>query len=168
MFHVTAITHRKKSVYSATLVGRPPMEDCYLAKATERIFLPLLQTIMPEMADYWLPWEGVFHNLALVSIDKRYPGQAQRVMHGLWGSGQMSFCKTLVVVDGETDLRSGKDLLRRVLDAVELKRDLIITEGVFDVLDHAAPNALFGGKLGIDTNGKGGPTPAGTGARRGR
>jgi 4-hydroxy-3-polyprenylbenzoate decarboxylase len=160
VFHVTAVTHRKTPVYSTTLVGRPPMEDCYLAKATERIFLPLLQTMFPEITDYWLPWEGVFHNVAVVAMENAYPGQARRVIHGLWGSGQMSFCKTLVVVDGETDLRGGRDLLRHILDAVELKRDLIITEGVLDVLDHAAPNALFGGKLGIDATGKGGPAPA--------
>ncbi|MEW5721913.1 MAG: menaquinone biosynthesis decarboxylase, partial [Thermodesulfobacteriota bacterium] len=104
VFHLTALTHRRRPVYCATLVGRPPMEDCYLGLATERLFRPLIQAAFPEIVDYRLPWAGVFHNLVLVSIDKRYPGQAQKVMHGLWGQGQMSLAKSIVVVDGDVDL----------------------------------------------------------------
>ncbi|MDI6726984.1 MAG: menaquinone biosynthesis decarboxylase, partial [Smithellaceae bacterium] len=124
VFHVTALTHRKDPVYSATVVGRPPMEDCYLALATERIFLPLLQTIQPEIKDYLLPWEGVFHNLTLVAIEKTYPRQAWKVMQALWGSGQMSFCKTILLVDEDTDLQDRAGLLRQLLETLDFRRDL--------------------------------------------
>lgn len=150
VFHVTAITHRKNCVYSATVVGRPPMEDCWLAKATERIFLPMLQMIFPEIDDYFMPWEGVFHNLALVSIDKRFPGQAQRIMHGLWGSGQMSFAKTLVMLDRPVDFSRGREVMSRILNSVDLEHDIMLSQGILDTLDHAAPAALMGGKAGID------------------
>jgi 4-hydroxy-3-polyprenylbenzoate decarboxylase len=150
VFHVTAITHRRNCVYSATVVGRPPMEDCYLAKATERIFLPMLQMILPEVVDYSMPWEGVFHNLAIVSIDKRFPGQAQRVMHGLWGSGQMSFAKALVVFNKPVDFSKGREIAFRILDNVDLGRDILISQGIMDALDHAAPAPFYGGKIGID------------------
>lgn len=150
VFHVTALTHRRNPVYAATVVGRPPMEDCYLAKATERLFLPALNTILPEIHDYWMPWEGVFHNLTVVSLKKEYPGHARRVMSALWGQGQMSFCKALVVVDANVDLRTGSEVLRKVLDVVDLETDVYVTEGVLDVLDHSAPEPLFGGKLGVD------------------
>lgn len=154
VFHVTAITHRRDAIYNTTIVGRPPMEDCYLALATERIFLPLLRTIMPEISDYWLPWEGVFHNVAVIAINKEYPGQARKVMQGLWGSGQMSFCKAIVVVDGETPLAKSSATLNEILSRVDLGSDVLITEGILDVLDHASPRALFGGKLGIDATGR--------------
>ncbi|OPY69664.1 MAG: 3-octaprenyl-4-hydroxybenzoate carboxy-lyase [Syntrophorhabdaceae bacterium PtaU1.Bin034] len=157
VFHVTAITHRKDAVYSTTIVGRPPMEDCYLAKATERIFLPLLRTVLPEVVDYRMPWEGVFHNLTLVSIDKRYPGQASKVMHGLWGSGQMSFCKAIFVFDATVDLSKGRDIAARILNTVDLRSDILISRGILDVLDHASPAPLFGGKIGVNlTTGMGG------------
>ena len=150
VFHVTAMTHRENAIYSATVVGRPPMEDCYLARATERIFLPLLQTIMPEIADYVMPWEGVFHNITIVAINKEYPGHPRKVIHGLWGVGQMSFCKMIVVVDGTADLYDLVRLFTKILNTIDLKSDLVITEGILDVLDHSAPNPLFGGKIGID------------------
>ena len=150
VLHVTALTHRKNALYSTTLVGRPPMEDCYLALATERIFLPLLRTLMPEIKDYWLPWEGVFHNIAVVAIDKQYPGQARKVIHGLWGSGQMSFCKAIVVVDAQGLVVKGAALLREILSLLDLSSDVFTTEGILDVLDHASPCAFFGGKLGVD------------------
>ncbi len=150
VFHVTAVTHRKDAIYSATVVGRPPMEDCWLARATERIFLPLVRTILPEIVDYRMPMEGAFHNLTLVSIDKRYPGQASKVMHGLWGSGQMSFCKAFFVFDGTTDLSRGKSVISQILNTVDLQRDLVCTSGILDVLDHASPAPLFGGKIGVD------------------
>ncbi|MBO6101995.1 MAG: menaquinone biosynthesis decarboxylase [Opitutales bacterium] len=150
VFHVTAITRKEKPVYCATLVGPPPMEDCYLAKATERIFLPLLKTVFPEIKDYFLPWEGVFHNVAIVSIKKEYPAHAQRLISGLWGQGQMSFCKGIVVIDSDTppdDLEKVWELFIKNFDA---SSDVAITKGVLDVLDHSAPDPLFGSKIGID------------------
>ncbi len=150
VFHLTALTHRRNPVYPATIVGRPPMEDCYMAKATERIFLPMLNTVLPEIVDFWMPWEGVFHNITVLSIDKEYPGHARRVMSALWGQGQMSFCKMLVVVDAATDLKHPRRLLETILNGLDLTSDLYISEGILDVLDHSAPEPLFGGKLGID------------------
>jgi 4-hydroxy-3-polyprenylbenzoate decarboxylase len=126
------------------------MEDCYLAKATERIFLPLLNAVLPEVHDYWLPWEGVFHNITVISIHKEYPGHARKVMSALWGQGQMSFCKALVLVDVSADLKNPHKLFQTILNEVDLDSDLYVTEGVLDVLDHSAPDPLFGGKLGID------------------
>ncbi len=150
VFHVTALTHRKDAIYSATLVGRPPMEDCYLAKATERLFLPLLQSVFPEIKDYWFPWEGVFHNIVIVSIEKEYPGHAQRLMSGLWGQGQMSFCKGIVVVDETVDPKDPKRVMRELLAKLDTDSDIVINNGVLDVLDHSAPNPLYGAKIGID------------------
>ncbi|NLI83669.1 MAG: menaquinone biosynthesis decarboxylase [Deltaproteobacteria bacterium] len=150
VFHVTAVTHRRSPIYPATIVGRPPMEDCYLAKATERIFLPLLNAILPEVHDYWMPWEGVFHNIAVISIHKEYPGHARRIMSAMWGQGQMSFCKGAVLVDAAVDLARPADVLREILDTVDLEQDIFISEGVLDVLDHSAPEPLFGAKIGID------------------
>ncbi len=150
VLHVTALTHRRRPVYAATVVGRPPMEDCYLAYATERLFLPLLKTVLPEIRDYWMPWEGVFHNIVVVAIDKEYPAQAQRVMHALWGSGQMSFAKALVLVDDARLLNDGEALMAHLLDTLDLQADLSLATGVLDVLDHSAPQALYGAKIGID------------------
>lgn len=150
VFHVTAITHRKAPVYSATIVGRPPMEDCWLAKATERIFLPLLGAVLPEVRDFWMPWEGVFHNIVVVAIDKEYPGHARRIMSALWGQGQMSFSKAVVLVDQGVNLGFPREVLSTILNEVELESDVFITEGVLDVLDHSAPEPLFGAKIGLD------------------
>ncbi len=150
VFHVTAITHRRDAIYSATLVGRPPMEDCYLAKATERLFLPLLKSMFPEIRDYWFPWEGVFHNIVIVSAEKEYPGQAQKLMSGLWGQGQMSFCKAIVVVDEEVDPKDPRAVLRELIRRTDIDSDIWIIRGVLDVLDHSAANPLFGAKIGID------------------
>ena len=150
VFHVQAITRREKPVYCATLVGPPPMEDCYMAKATERIFLPLLKTVFPEIADYFLPWEGVFHNIAIVSIKKEYPAQAKRLISGLWGQGQMSFCKAIVVVDECVKPSNLGEVWEKFAQNFDRDRDLIISQGVLDVLDHSAPDALFGSKIGID------------------
>ncbi len=150
VFHLTAITHRRHPVYAATVVGRPPMEDCWLAKATERIFLPLLSTIHPEVLDFWMPWEGVFHNIVVMAIDKEYPGHARRIMSAVWGQGQMSFSKAVALVDGGVDLRNPLNVLETILDQVDLEADLFITEGILDVLDHSAPGPLFGAKIGID------------------
>lgn len=150
VFHVTAITHRRDAIYPATVVGRPPMEDCYLAKATERIFLPPLRVVVPEVVDQWMPWEGVFHNIVVVSIRKEYPLHARKVMSALWGSGQMSFAKMIAVVDADVSLRSPRAVFGHILDTIDPWSDLQVTEGVLDVLDHSAPRPLFGGKLGID------------------
>ena len=150
VFHVTALTHRKDAIYGATLVGRPPMEDCYLAKATERLFLPLLKSVFPEIKDYWFPWEGVFHNIVIVSTEKEYPGQAQKLISGLWGQGQMSFCKGIVVVDETVDPKDSKAVMRELLTKLDMTSDIIITRGVLDVLDHSAPIPLYGSKIGID------------------
>ncbi len=150
VFHVTAVTRRADPIYNATLVGRPPMEDCYLAKATERIFLPLLQAVFPEIRDYWLPWEGVFHNIVVVALDKAYPGHAHRIMSGLWGQGQMSFCKCILVVDKDINEASARVVWERVIQYFDPETDLVLTRGVLDVLDHSAPQAVFGGKIGLD------------------
>ncbi|MEW6265529.1 MAG: menaquinone biosynthesis decarboxylase [Thermodesulfobacteriota bacterium] len=150
VFHVTAITHRRTPVYCTTLVGRPPMEDCYLALATERLFLPLLQTAFPEIRDYWLPWEGVFHNAVVIGLDKEYPGQAQKIMHGLWGQGQMSYCKTIIVVDGEVDLKAPGVVMDRLIERLDVTTDLTLVRGVLEVLDHASPTPVYGAKIGLD------------------
>jgi len=150
VFHVTAVTHRKNPVYSATLVGPPPMEDCYLAKATERLFLPMLQMVMPEVMDYWLPWEGVFHNIVVVSLDKEFPGHAHKLISGLWGQGQMSFCKIITVVDRDVRPQDTDTILDLLVSRLDLATDLTHGRGVLDVLDHSSPFANFGAKLGID------------------
>lgn len=154
VFHVTALTRREKPIYCATLVGPPPMEDCYMAKATERIFLPLLKTIFPEIRDYFLPWEGVFHNIAIVSIKKEYPAHSDRIISGLWGQGQMSFCKAIVVVDEDVDPSDLKKVWELFVERFDFKTDLILSKGVLDVLDHASNSALFGSKIGIDLTAK--------------
>lgn len=150
VFHITCITHRKNPIYPATIVGKPPMEDCFMAKATERIFLPLIKLILPELVDINLPLEGVFHNLALVSIKKSYPGQAKKVMHALWGLGQLMFTKIIVVVDEDVDVQNGQEVIWRVGNNVDPKRDFVLVEGPVDTLNHAAPYPGFGSKVGID------------------
>ncbi|MGE5237602.1 MAG: menaquinone biosynthesis decarboxylase, partial [Chloroflexota bacterium] len=129
VFHVTCITHRKDMIYPATIVGKPPMEDCYMGKATERIFLPLLRLDFPEIRDFNLPMEGVFHNAALISIRKSYPGHAKKVIHGLWGKGQMMFSKLLIVVDEDVDVQNISYTAWRVLNNVDWRRDIVISEG---------------------------------------
>ncbi len=150
VFHVTAITHRKDPVYLTTIVGIPPQEDFYLGKATERIFLPLLRTQLPEIVDMNMPLEGVFHNCVIVSLNKRYPMQERRLMNALWGLGQMSFVKTIVAVDADVDVQDEAQILKLLLDKVDLGRDLFFSEGILDVLNHASDQALYGSKLGID------------------
>ena len=154
VFHLTAVTRRKRPIYPATVVGKPPMEDCFLGKATERIFLPALRRQVPEIVDMNLPVEGVFHNLAIVSIDKRYPGHARKVMHALWGMGQMVFTKIIVVVDREVDVHNLSEVLWRVGNAIDPKRDIEFTVGPADVLDHAAQISGLGSKMGIDATRK--------------
>lgn len=154
VFHVTCITHRKDMIYPATIVGKPPMEDCYMGKATERIFLPLLRLDFPEIRDMNLPMEGVFHNAAIISIRKSYPGQAKKVIHGLWGKGQMMFSKLLIIVDEDVDVQDLHYTAWRVLNNVDWKRDVVISEGPLDDLDHAANFPRYGAKMGIDATRK--------------
>lgn len=155
VFHVECITHRKKPVYPATVVGKPPMEDCYMAKATERLFLPILQLVVPEIIDMELPLSGVFHNCAIVSIRKRYPGQVQKVLNSLWGLGQMMYTKMIVVVDHTVDVHDLETVAWKVFNNIDARRDLILSDGPLDALDHASPRALFGTRLGIDATKKG-------------
>lgn len=152
--HVEAVTHRDGAVYPATIVGRPPMEDYYLGHATERIFLPLLRVTMPEIVDYHMPPEGVFHNLVFVRIDKQYPGQAWKVINGLWGQGLMSLAKVIVVVDGDTDVRDVQEAWWVTLNNIDPERDIRFTPGPMDVLDHSARAFTFGSKMGIDATRK--------------
>lgn len=154
VFHVTCITHRKDMVYPATLVGKPPMEDCYMGKATERIFLPLIKLEFDEIVDMNLPMEGVFHNAALISIKKSYPGHAKKIIHGLWGKGQMMFSKLLIIVDDDVDVQNISYTAWRVLNNVDWKRDVVIAEGPLDDLDHAANFPRYGSKMGIDATRK--------------
>ncbi len=150
VFHVTCMTHRKDAIYPATIVGRPPQEDCYMAKATERLFLPLIKKTLPEITDMNLPLEGVFHNLAFVSIDKRYPGHAKKVMNALWGLGQMMFCKIICVFDKEVDVQDLSHVLWRIGNNIDPRRDIVFTDGPVDALDHASPLPHYGSKMGID------------------
>ena len=150
VFHITAITHRRDAIYAATVVGRPPMEDCYIAKATERIFLPLLQQMMPEIVDINMPLEGVFHDCVLVSIRKQYPMHARKVMHALWGMGQMMNVKMIIVVDAHVDVQDVSQVAWRVFNNIDAEHDLEIVHGPLDVLDHSSPMAKWGAKLGID------------------
>lgn len=154
VFHVTCVTCRNEAVYPTTIVGKPPMEDCYMAKATERIFLPMIRLLVPEIVDMELPMEGVFHNCALVSIDKKHPGQAKKVIHVLWGLGQMASTKFIAVFDKDIDLRDSRTVVWKLLNNVDPGRDLIFSQGPLDALDHSAPYPNFGGKMGIDATRK--------------
>ena len=147
---VTAVTHRRNAVFPATVVGPPPQEDYYLAKATERIFLPLLKMIIPDIADYHLPRFGCFHNCAFIKITKAYPLQARRVMHAVWGAGQMSWTKFVIVVDDDVNVHDESAVLGAIFDHCDFKRDLELVNGPLDILDHAAPRLGAGHKLGID------------------
>jgi len=155
VFHLTCLTRKAKPVYPATVVGRPPMEDAFLGKATERIFLPLLKLLIPELSDLNLPLEGVFHNCAIVSIKKRYPGQAKKVMHALWGLNQMCFTKLIIVVDEDVDVQDMSLVWWKVFSNIDGRRDLVLVDGPLDILDHASPLPAYGTKLGIDATKKG-------------
>lgn len=153
-FHLTHLSTRRDPIYLTTIVGRPPMEDFWLGKATERLFLPLMQLIAPEIADLNMPAEGVFHNLVIVSISKRYPGQPRKVMYALWGLGQMMFARNILVVDEDVNVQDLSEVAWRATANVDARRDLVVVDGPVDVLDHAAPQPLIGGKLGIDATRK--------------
>ncbi len=154
VFHVTAITHRKDAVYPATIVGIPPMEDFYIGGASVKLFLPIFKMNFPEIVDIALPAEGVFHNLVFVSIKKTYPMQAYKIMHGLWGMGQMMFTKYIVVVDADVDVHNTSEVLFRLCANTDPQRDSIFTKGPSDVLDHATSEIASGSKLGIDATKK--------------
>ncbi len=154
VFHVTCITMRRDAIYPATIVGRPPQEDCYMAKATERLFLPLIKKTLPEIVDINLPMEGVFHNLAFVSIDKRYPGHARKVACALWGLGQMMFCKIIVIFDAEVNVQDVSECLWRLGNNIDPERDIFFVQGPVDALDHASPQAYYGSKMAIDATRK--------------
>jgi 4-hydroxy-3-polyprenylbenzoate decarboxylase len=154
VFHVTCITHRQNPIYLTTIVGRPPMEDGFIGKATERIFLPLLRLTFPEIVDMNLPVHGVFHNLAIISIQKEYPAHARKIMHALWGMGQMMFTKTLIIVDHDVNVQDLSEVTWVAGNHIDPKRDVVFVEGPVDVLDHAAPVMGYGSKMGVDATRK--------------
>lgn len=154
VLHVTAVTHRRNPIYHTTVVGRPLQEDAWLGWATERLFLPAIQMALPEVVDMKLPAEACFHNLAIVSIKKRFPGHAAKVMHALWGLGQMSFCKCIIVVDHDVNVQDVTEIVWRVSNNIDARRDIVFTEGPIDQLDHAAARPLVGSKMGIDATAK--------------
>jgi 4-hydroxy-3-polyprenylbenzoate decarboxylase len=154
VFHVTAITHRQNPIYQTTIVGIPPQEDCYLGKATERIFLPLLQMLVPEIVDMNLPFEGVFHNCAIIAIDKRYPYHARKVMNAVWGLGQMMFTKFAIIVDKDINVHDLSTVALHVFGNVDPKRDMMMVDGPLDILDHSSPMFGYGSKVGIDATRK--------------
>lgn len=154
VFHLTCITRRRDAIYPATVVGRPPMEDAYLGKATERIFLPLIRLVLPEVVDINMPPEGVFHNCVLVSIKKTYPGQAKKVMSALWGLGMMMLAKLIIVVDEDINVQDVSEVMWCVFNNIDAGRDLLLTEGPLDDLDHSSPRPRYGTKMGIDATRK--------------
>jgi 4-hydroxy-3-polyprenylbenzoate decarboxylase len=151
---VTAVTHRRDAVFPAIVVGPPPQEDYYLGKATERIFLPLLRTIILDIADYHLPLFGCFHNCAFVQIRKSYPLHGRRVMHAIWGAGQMSWTKLIIVVDDDVNVHDELAVMRSLFERCDFARDLEMVNGPLDILDHAAPRLGAGHKLGLDATRK--------------
>ncbi len=155
VFHVECVTHRRNPIYPATIVGRPPMEDYWMGKVTERVFLPMIKTLLPEVIDINMPAEGVFHNLVIVSVKKEYPGQARKVMHALWGLGLMSLVKTIIVVDHFVDVQNISEVAWRVTNNIDPAQDFVFTTGPIDDLDHASRTPKFGSKVGIDATIKG-------------
>ena len=155
VFHLERITRRRKPVYPATIVGIPPKEDCWMAKATERLFLPLLRQMCPEIVDLSMPLEGVFHNCVIVSIKKRFPGHARKVMHFLWGMGQMMYTKLIIVVDEDVVPSDTSTVALRAFNNIDAKRDFVFSDGPLDALDHSSPLPKFGTRLGIDATKKG-------------
>ncbi|HZQ68613.1 MAG TPA: UbiD family decarboxylase [Terriglobales bacterium] len=154
VFHLTCITHRKDPIYATTIVGKPPMEDAWMGKAVERIFLPLMKLTIPELVDINLPIEGVFHNLMIVSIRKSYPGQARKVMNAIWSLGQAMFTKCVIVVDEDVNVQDIGDVTLKVLNHIDPERDIQFTLGPVDSLDHASRLPNYGSKMGIDATRK--------------
>ena len=154
VFHVTCITHRKDPIYATTIVGKPPMEDGWMGKAVERIFLPLMKLTIPELIDINLPLEGVFHNLMIVSIRKSYPGQARKVMNSIWSLGQAMFTKCILVVDEDVDVHNLGEVTLKVLNNIDPERDIQFTLGPIDSLDHSSRLPNYGSKMGVDATRK--------------
>jgi 4-hydroxy-3-polyprenylbenzoate decarboxylase len=153
-FHVTGVSMRRDAIYATTIVGKPPMEDFWLGKATERIFLPLIKTTVPDIEDMNLPLEGVFHNCAIVSVKKRYPGHAKKLMNAVWGLGLLSLTRCVIVVDHDVDVHNLSDVAFRAFSNVDPQRDMLLSEGPVDALDHAAPYFAYGSKVGFDATRK--------------
>ena len=154
VFHVTCVTQRKEPIYATTIVGPPPMEDFYMGKAIERIFLPLMRLQLPEVRDICMPAEGIFHNLILVAIRKSYPGHARKVMSAIWGLGQAMFSKCIVVVDEDVDVQNVREVAWKALNNIDPERDIQFTLGPVDSLDHASRLPNFGSKMGVDATRK--------------
>jgi len=154
VFHVECVTHRRDPIYATTIVGPPPMEDFYMGKAIERIFLPLMRLQLPEVRDMCMPAEGIFHNIMLVSIRKSYPGHARKVMNAIWGLGQAMFTKVIVVVDEDVDVQNVSEVAWRALNNIDPERDMQFTMGPIDSLDHASRLVNYGSKVGIDATKK--------------
>jgi 4-hydroxy-3-polyprenylbenzoate decarboxylase len=154
VFHLTCITHRKDPIYAATIVGKPPMEDAWMGKAVERIFLPAMKMAIPELVDIHLPVEAVFHNLMIVSIRKSYPGQARKVMNAIWSLGQAMFTKCIIVVDEDCDVQNTGEVVLRVANNIDPERDIQFTLGPIDSLDHASRLPNYGSKMGVDATRK--------------
>jgi len=153
-FHLTGMSTRRDPIYATTVVGRPPMEDFYMGKATERIFLPLVRTSVPDLVDMNMPPEGIFHNCIIVSVRKRYPGHAKKLMNAIWGLGLLSLCRCVIVVDDDVDVHDLSEVAFRAFSNVDAGRDMLVTEGPVDALDHAAPYFAYGAKVGFDATRK--------------
>ncbi|MSO43730.1 MAG: menaquinone biosynthesis decarboxylase [Thermoleophilia bacterium] len=153
-FHITGMTMRRDAIYSTTIVGMPPMEDFWLGKATERLFLPLITMTVPDLVDMNLPLEGVFHNCAIVSVKKRYPGHAKKLINAVWGLGLLSLTRCVIVVDHDVDVHDVSAVAFRAFSNVDAGRDMLLMEGPVDALDHAAPYAAYGAKIGFDATAK--------------
>jgi 4-hydroxy-3-polyprenylbenzoate decarboxylase len=154
VFHITCMTHRRDPIYAATIVGKPPMEDAWMGRAVERIFLPAMKMTIPELVDIHLPVEAVFHNLMIISIKKSYPGQARKVMSAIWSLGQAMFTKCIIVVDEDCDVQNIPDVVLRVANNIDPERDIQFTLGPVDSLDHASRLPNYGSKMGIDATRK--------------
>lgn len=154
VFHVSCVTHRRRPVYATTIVGPPPMEDFFMGKTIERIFLPLMRMQLPEVRDMCMPAEGIFHNLLLISIRKSYPGHARKVMHAIWGLGQAMFSKCIVVVDEDVDVQNVSEVAWKALNNIDPQRDIEFVLGPVDSLDHASRLPNFGSKMGVDATRK--------------
>jgi 4-hydroxy-3-polyprenylbenzoate decarboxylase len=154
VFHVTCVTHRNKPLYATTIVGPPPMEDFYMGKAIERIFLPLMRLQLPEVRDICMPAEGIFHNLILVAIRKSYPGHARKVMHAIWGLGQAMFSKCIVVVDEDVNVQDVREVAWKALNNIDPERDIQFVMGPIDSLDHSSRLPNYGSKMGVDATKK--------------
>ncbi len=154
VFHITCVTHRKNPIYATTIVGPPPMEDFYMGKAIERIFLPLMRLQLPEVRDICMPAEGIFHNMIFVAIRKSYPGHARKVMHAIWGLGQAMFSKVIVVVDEDVNVQNVSEVAWKALNNIDPERDIQFVLGPVDSLDHASRLANYGSKMGVDATKK--------------